>query len=231
MRISLVIPTLNEEECIGRVLDEIPCELFSEILVVDGHSTDGTVEVVRSLGHGVTLQEGKGYGNAVLAGFAMAKSEIIAMLDADGSQDPDDFHAMFEKLSDGFDLVVGSRYADGGKSDDDTIIRYLGNKLFTWLGRFLFGLELSDILYLQAVFAKSILDRLDLKSQDFGLCVEILIRARQEGYRIAEVPCVERPRYAHDSKVNALSDGWSILKLMLTLKADEYFRGRSERER
>ena len=149
MKVSVLIPTLNEEKCIAYVIKDIPRDIVDEVLVVDGHSTDKTREIAQSMGARVLLQPNKrGYGDAMKFGFKNAVGDVIIDIDADGSYEPKDIARLLKKLAEGYDMVLGSRYLPGAGSEDDTLIRYIGNKFFTFLTNFIYKTKISDSLYL-----------------------------------------------------------------------------------
>lgn len=217
-RISVIIPARNEREALPSVLAEIPRDLVHEIIVVDGHSTDGTAELARRLGVKVVVQEGRGYGMAVRTGLREATGDLVTFMDADGSYDPAALPRMLEGIRRGDDVVFCSRYAPEAGSDDDTPVRYVGNVVFTWLVRRLFGVRLSDSLFFYALGRREVLERLDLRCRGFALCVEVPIKVHEAGLRYSEIPCRERRRVAGESKVNALTDGIRILAWLLRLR-------------
>src|SRR2546422_4978775 len=143
MKVSLIIPTLNEVGCIEAVLREVPRDVVDEVLVVDGASTDGTADLVRRLGDRVIQQEGRGYGDAIATGFKYVTGDIIVLADADGSYNLDDIRHLVQRVREGADLALGSRYLPESGSDDDTVIRYIGNKVFTYLLRRVDGVGVS----------------------------------------------------------------------------------------
>jgi glycosyltransferase involved in cell wall biosynthesis len=212
---TLIIPTKNEEGCIGRVLDEVPKEYVDEILIVD-KSTDGTVKEVkahlRPKKDKVVLQKNKGYGNAFIQGIKIAKGDVIIMMDADGSHNPSDIPFLLHKIDEGYGYAMSSRYAVGAKSFDDTFIRWTGNQIFTKLTNMIHNMHITDSLYLLTAVWKKDLLRMNLKSPGFEMCTEILVKAGRLGLRIAEIPAIERKRYHGESKVSALIDGFDVLK-------------------
>lgn len=221
-RISIVILARNERESLPKVLAELPADQVHEIVVVDGHSTDGTAELVRRLGHGVVTQEGRGYGLGVVSGIKAASGEFLTFMDADGSYDPGALPRMLELVEQGNDIVFCSRYLPGAGSDDDTIVRSVGNWLFTFLLRAMFGVRLSDALFFYALGRKELFKGMDLEARDFAMCVEIPIKVHKAGYRYAEMPLRERARIAGKTKVNAFWDGLAILAFMVRLKLRGY---------
>lgn len=219
MKVSLIIPTRNEAGAIGRVLKKIPKQIVSEIIVIDGHSSDNTANEVkaelRSEKDKFILQTGEGFGRAVLQGFDMAGGDVVIIMNGDGSHDPKDIPTLIKNVREGHEYVLASRYAPGGKSEDDTIVTYIGNKLFTLLTNIVHGTHVFDSLYFFTAITRSGLDKLQLSSPGFELCVEMLIKAHRAGLKFAEVPVVERARFAGRTKVNAFLVGLKILKMIV----------------
>ena len=215
--VSVIIPSLNEAGCIKDVLNSIPRDLVDEILVVDGNSMDGTPDIVRSLGHRVVMQEGKGFGSALMTGMREATGDIVAIMDGDGSYEIKDLPSLVAMVQNGCDFAFGSRYAKGSGSKDDTFIRFIGNKIFTFLLRALHGVRLSDALFLYVVAKKQAVLDLNLVERGFEYCVELPIKAHKRGYKYAEIPSFEKAREAGHSKVHVVKDGFRILRAMVKL--------------
>ena len=226
-RLSVVIPALNEEESLPAVLAELPRDIVDEVLVVDGHSTDRTVEVAKNHVCRVITQQGAGYGKGVMTGIREAQGELLVFMDADGSYNPQALYKLAEKITEGCDIVFCSRYLPGAGTDDDTWVRKLGNFFFTKLLRMLFGVRLSDALFFYALGKREVFESLPLISSDYSLCVEVPILVHQMGFRYTEIPSKERARIAGQSKVNALIDGFKILHAMLRFKLREFRTGSS----
>lgn len=214
-KISIIVITLNEVHSIADVLNEIPSSVADEVLVVDGYSTDGTVELVKKMGYPVIFQEGVGYGAAFSTGVKYSRGDVLVLMDSDGSHNPKDIPLLLEKISTGYDVALGSRYLIGSRSYDDTLIRYIGNKLFTFLTNRIHRMNISDSLYMFVAAKRKVFDSIELKSKDFGYCVEFPIKAYKAGFKFAEVPSSERKRIAGKSRVNAFWDGLKILKVIL----------------
>ena len=214
MKISIIIPALNEVESIGRVLEEIPKDVADEIIVSDGHSTDGTQELVRKMGYKVIEQKGEGFGAGVASGIEEAKGDIVIIINADGSQNSKDIPLLLEKIKEGYDLVLASRYLPGAGSDDDTPLHYFGNKMFTFLCNLLYKVGISDSLYFFLAAKKGIFEKIKLKSPDSGYAIELPIKVHQAGFKITEIPSFERKRTRGRAKVNAFRNG---LQILLTL--------------
>lgn len=215
MNVSLIIPTLNEAHCIAKTLSEIPKGAVNEIIIVDGHSSDGTADIVRRLGHTVIMQKGKGYGSAFTEGANAATGDIIVLMDADGSHNPADIPLLVEKVREGYDYVMAVRYAPGSRSDDDTLIRHIGNMFFTFLVNLIHKAFIADALYLFTAMRRNRFPDIAPRSRGFEYCVEILIRAHRKGLKIYQIPSIERKRVAGRTKVNAFIDGLKILKTIL----------------
>ena len=215
MTVSLIIPTLNEAGSIEAVLREIPRDVVDEILIVDGASTDGTAEIVRRQGDRVIQQEGRGYGAAIATGFKHVSGDIIVLADADGSYNLDDIRLLVQRVQDGADLALGSRYLPESGSEDDTLIRYVGNKVFTWTLGKLYGVELTDALFFYMAIRRDVVRSITATSPGFEYIVEFLIKAQRGGFKFAEIPSLEKSRTAGKSKVNAFKDGLRMLWIMI----------------
>jgi glycosyltransferase involved in cell wall biosynthesis len=221
MGISVIIPTLNEAGCLRKVIEDIP-EIVTEIIVVDGGSTDGTVELAKSLGVKVVIQEKKGLGDALMLGIKSSHEDIVVFLDGDGSFNPYDIKVMVKLIQEGNDVVFGTRYHPESGSQDDTPIRYLGNQFFTGLMRLIFKVNLSDSLFMYVAAKRNALEALNLKSPGFEFCIEFAIKVHLSGLSYTEMPSFERKRIAGKSKVNAFIHGliilWTLIKLIPSLK-------------
>jgi len=149
VRVSVVVPTLNEAENIRHVFERMPPEVY-EVILVNAHSTDNTVEVAKRQRPGLVVvqQNGKGKGNALACGFWAAQGDVIVMLDADGSTDPAEIPRFVATLLAGADFAAGSRFIAGGGSTDITTIRRMGNWVLAKLVNQIWGGQYSDLWYL-----------------------------------------------------------------------------------
>lgn len=218
MKVSVLIPTKNEEGCIGKVLAEVPRDIVNEVIIIDGHSTDNTTKEAKRFmkpGDKLIHQRKNGYGDAFLQGINTASGDLIIMMDADGSHNPKDITKIVNKIQDGADYVMASRYMPGGRSDDDTYLRWFGNKMFTWMTNLVHGTAMTDSLYLFTAIKKNQLKKLKLKSTGFEFCTEIVVKAHKARLKFAEVPTIERARIAGKSKVNSFVHGLRILRMIL----------------
>jgi glycosyltransferase involved in cell wall biosynthesis len=216
LTLSVVIPTLNEAGNIAQVLKRL--ERFDDIIIVDGCSSDGTVEVARQVRPDVTVLQRppKGKGEALRAGFAKATGDVIVIMDADGSMDPDEIEVFVSMIALGFDLVKGSRLACGGGSHDLTVVRWLGNAALCRLANVMFHTAWTDLCYGYLVFRRECLPQLALTADGFEIESQILGHAALAGLRIAEVPSVELLRLTGESHLNARRDGLRILRELLS---------------
>ena len=210
MSISVIIPTLNEAGCLKKVIEEIP-KIVAEIIVVDGGSTDDTVELAKSLGVKVVIQENKGLGDALMLGIKSSHENIVVLLDGDGSFNPQDILGLVNLIHQGNEVVFGTRYHRDSGSQDDTPVRYLGNQFFTALMRLIFKVNLTDSLFTYVAAKRSALENLNLKYPGFEFCIEFPIKVHLSGLSYTEMPSFERKRIAGKSKVNAFIHGTIIL--------------------
>jgi glycosyltransferase involved in cell wall biosynthesis len=212
-RVSVVIPALNEAANLRYVLPRIPAGVH-EVLLVDGRSTDGTMEVARQLYPAIRLvtQEGTGKGAALRGGFAAAAGDVIVMLDADGSTDPAEIPRFVQALQAGADLAKGSRFLPGGGTADMSLLRRLGNRAFVVLVRVLFGGRYSDLCYGYNAFWPRILPQLRLDCDGFEIETLINVRALRVGLRVAEVPSFEAKRVHGQGRLRTFPDGWRVLR-------------------
>ncbi len=215
--ISVVIPTLNEGRNIRKVITEVRKVLSSsmyEIIVVDGHSSDNTVEIARENGAKV-IYDNQGKGSALIKGLKAAKGDILISLDADLSTDPKEMGMLIKGITRGYDVCMGSRFMAGGSSEDISQVRRIGNLFFVTLVNHLFGSNYSDMCYGYRSFRKGVLKKLGLKEKGFGIETEISIKAVKNGLKVLEVPSIEKKRVAGEAKLRTFRDGYVILSTII----------------
>jgi glycosyltransferase involved in cell wall biosynthesis len=214
--VSVVIPALNEQHNIGWVLERMP-PAIDEIILVDGDSTDRTVEIARVVRPDIVVvrQASRGKGAALRAGFQAATSDFIVMIDADGSMDPGEIYRYVTPLMNGYDLVKGSRFLDGGGSTDLTAVRRFGSKAFVHITNALFLVRFTDLCYGFCSFRRDCLKVLALTARGFEIETEIAVHAAKAQLRIAEVPSMERERRSGVSKLHAFRDGQRVLRTLM----------------
>jgi glycosyltransferase involved in cell wall biosynthesis len=226
--VSLVIPCLNEEQAIGRVVEKGLAGLAAlgvpgEVLVVDNNSTDGTAEAARKAGARVVLERRRGYGSAYQRGFAEARGKYIVMADGDDTYPVDNLRPFIELLDRGCDMVNGNRLAAGVDQGAMTWShRYLGTPALSWLLRWITGTTLGDSQCGMRAIRKDALARLDLRAPGMEFASEMLVKAAWAGLRLGEVPITLAPRIG-DSKLQTLPDGWRHLRYLLVASPDHLF--------
>ena len=216
MRVSVVIPTFNEAGSIARVLEEIPSALVTEVLVVDGGSTDGTREIAAGHDARVIVEPRRGYGRACLTGFAATNHpDIVVFLDGDYSDRPRELERVIDPIREGrADIVLGSRLSGGLAPGAMPWHAVFGNRLAAALIRRLYGISLTDLGPFRAA-RYDMLRALDLREMTYGWAVELVTRGAMRGYRVMEVPVSYHPRIGV-SKISGTLRGsigaaWCIL--------------------
>jgi glycosyltransferase involved in cell wall biosynthesis len=228
--VTVVIPALNEARNLPHVFSRLPGGLH-EVIVVDGHSVDGTPAIARRLRPGVRVitQNRRGKGNALACGCAAATGDVIATVDADGSADPAELPRFVAALLDGADFAKGSRFVWGGGSSDLTGLRRAGNRVLSGLVNTLCGTRYSDLCYGFNAFWRHHAPVLGLDPEaaspdggsgrfwgdGFEVETIITIRAARAGLKVKEVASYEHSRIHGVSNLNAFSDGWRVLRTIL----------------
>jgi glycosyltransferase involved in cell wall biosynthesis len=210
--VCVLIPTLNEAQNLPHILTRIPAHY--EVVIVDGRSTDGTVDVARELRPSVRVveQNGHGKGDAITSGFAAARSDIIVMLDGDGSARVEEIPRYLAALHAGADFAKGSRFLGDGGSADITLLRRLGNWCLTQLVNLLFGARYTDLCYGYNAFWADRIDDLSLDAKGFEVETQLNIRACKARLVITEVPSFEDLRIHGASNLHAVRDGLRVLR-------------------
>ena len=214
--LTLVIPAKNEEECLPIVLNELKNYDCKKIIVIP--KTDlNTQNAVKNFDCKVIIQSNDGFGNALIQGIKEVETSFLCIFNADGSFDPKYLHNMFEELSNNCDFVFNSRYINGGGSDDDTFLTYIGNRIFTFICNLLFRLRISDVLFTYVMGKTSAFKSLNFNKKDFRFCIELPVLAKFKKYKIISKSSYERSRLSGKKKVNELKDGFLILLSILTM--------------
>ncbi len=221
--VSVIIPTMNEAKNIPLLLPYLPMEQIDEVILVDGRSTDGTIETARRIMPAikVVIEKKPGKGAALVAGYRAATSDILIVLDADGSNDPREIPRFIQALMQGADFVKGSRFASGGGTNDMPRIRRFGNSVFVQMVNFLFNTTYTDLCYGYHAFWCYSLCSLDLSGVDgFEIDTALYIRALIDRLKITEVPSFEGYRFYGKGKLRTIPDGFRVLRTIFT----EYLR-------
>jgi len=202
MKLSIVIPAHNEEENIGQVIRQVEDKIKFpfDLIVVNDHSTDKTAEIVSGLAkefNNIILAENKlagGFANAVKAGLASVKTEIVVPVMGDLCDDLGTIPLMFEKIKEGFDVVCGARYIKGGSRIGGSKIKgffsfFVGRTMAMFT-----GIPTRDIANAFKMYRKEVIQGIDIESTGFEISMEMALKAYFKGFRIAEVPTVWRER-------------------------------------
>jgi glycosyltransferase involved in cell wall biosynthesis len=230
MRVSVIIPTHNEAQAIGRVLGDLPWDLVTEVIVVDSNSSDGTREIAAKMGARVIQEPRRGYGRACLTGLAAATSpDLVVFLDGDYSDRPSELPILLEPIIQGdADITLGSRLGQHRIPAALPWHQTFGNHLAAGLIRLLYGLAITDLGPFRAGRA-DVLRSLGLEETTYGWAVETILKGALNGFRVVEVPVSYYPRIGK-SKIGGTVKGtvgaaWFILSLTMRY----YFRRRTVR--
>ncbi len=220
MRVSVVIPTRNEAQSIGRVLADLPADIVTEVLVVDSNSTDGTPEIASKIGARVFHEPRRGYGRACLTGLASATNpDVVVFLDGDYSDRPAELPLLLAPIIEGHaDITLGSRLAGPRTPGALPWHSALGNRLAAGLISLLFQQKITDLGPFRAARA-DVLRTLALEETTYGWAVEIILKGALRGFRIVEVPVSYHPRIGK-SKISGTISGtfgaaWFIFSRIL----------------
>jgi glycosyltransferase involved in cell wall biosynthesis len=219
---TVVVLTLNEIDGVTDVFPKLPLHAIDEVLVVDGGSTDGTLQFFESRGVRVIRQERRGRGEAFRLAARHARHDFLVFFSPDGNEDPDDIPRLIEGLAAGYDMVIASRFMVGARSEDDDKFlfasRRWGNLLFTWLanvtcGR---GRRITDTINGYRAITRAAFARLAPDAEGYAIEFQMSIRALQLGLRVREIPTQEAPRIGRGvSKLNAIPVGLKFLALLV----------------
>jgi len=225
VRVSVIIPTHNEAQAIGRVLADLPSDLVTEVIIVDSNSTDGTPEIAAKMGARVIGEPRRGYGRACLTGLASAENpDVVVFLDGDYSDRPAELPLLLSPIAEGrADITLGSRLGEQRIPRALPWHAAFGNWLAASLINLLYGLKISDLGPFRAARA-DVLRELALQEATYGWAVEMILKCAIAGFRIVEVPVSYYPRIGK-SKISGTVKGtvgaaWFILSLIVRY----YFR-------
>ncbi|MCP3913262.1 MAG: glycosyltransferase family 2 protein [Actinomycetia bacterium] len=224
--VTIIVPARNEAPNLAALFTSLPP--VYEVILVDGDSVDGTIDVARELLPSVRIvrQRGRGKGDAMIEGLEAARGDIAVFIDADGSNEPDEVERFVLALVNGADLAKGSRFLERGGSTDITGIRRLGNSVIRSLVNCVYGTRFTDVAYgFNAVWTKH-RDVLDLDCNGFEIETLLHIRAARLGFVIEEVPSFERERSTGCSNLNPFRDGLRIAALLTRELTDQFVNRR-----
>jgi glycosyltransferase involved in cell wall biosynthesis len=219
MDVSVIIPAINEERSLEHVLAAIPGDVVTEIILVDGGSTDSTVSVAKRAGAMVVYEPRRGYGLACATGVEQASGEVVVFMDADGADDPAQIHDIISPLQGGeVDMVLGSRLAGNITPGAMPWHQRFGNWLSAALIRGLYGLKITDLSPFRAVRRGKLLE-LDMQEMTYGWPTEMITKGARQGWRIVEIPVNYHPRLAGESKISGTFHGtlWATYYILRTI--------------
>ncbi len=222
-----MIPCLNEELTLGLCIEKAmrsfaELGVRGEIVVADNGSTDRSVEIARSLGARVVLEQVKGYGAALRRGILESRGEIIVMADADDSYDWSNIAPLVRKVREGYDLVMGNRFRGGiVQGAMPKLHRYLGNPVLSLIARIAFRVDVGDFHCGMRAFTRDAFDRMQLRTSGMEFATEMVASAAHQHMRIAEVPVILYPdKRNRPPHMRSFRDGWRHLRFILTYAPD-----------
>lgn len=225
MSVTLFIPTLNEIDGMRVIMPQIRREWVDQILVVDGGSTDGTVDYARAHGYDVVVQQQPGIRHAYIEAFPLVTGEVVITFSPDGNSDPALIPALLAKMREGHDMVIVSRYAPGAHSEDDDALTAFGNWVGTRLINRLHGARYTDAMVMYRAYRTSLFSRLGLDREEsyaperllrtvIGIEPLLSVRCAKRKLRIAEIPGIEGPRIGGVRKLQPFRWGAAYLLQM-----------------
>lgn len=213
--IVCIVPTLNESPTVFDVV--MKAKLFAHrVVVVDGHSADGTLENAMKAGADVILQDGKGKGMALRSVFDKIDGDIFVIIDGDATYDAMEIDELVQPILDGeADMVVGSRLR--GRMEDGSITRVnmFGNELFNFLINILYNGDITDSQSGFRAMNRKAVDSISITSKGFEVETEITVKALKLGLRVKEIPITYKRRRGSMSKLNSFKAGSRILKTII----------------
>jgi glycosyltransferase involved in cell wall biosynthesis len=214
--VSVVIPTLNEAGNIREALDTIERELAypKEIIVVDGNSTDGTLEIVKDSNCRLIIEPRRGYGVALRRGMQAAKGDVVIMVDGDGTYEFKHINMLLERMMEtDAELCMATRMYDPNKAMG--FMNFVGNKIITFCFNMLFKQNLSDTQSGFRAISHSAIEKVNLKETDMPFATEMLIKFAQKGFKMVEFPSTYKTRKYGKTKLKPFSSGIAIFATMV----------------
>jgi len=213
-KVSLILLTNNEIEGCRKIVPIIPKKYIDDFVCVDLKSTDGTVEFLRKKGYKICSQKKKGRGIAFRMGMEAAKGDILIYFSPDGNETPKDIPKLIEKIKEGYDMVIASRFDSKSTSLDATPVRRFGNWFFTSLINLFWGSGVTDAVNGFRAIRKDVMKNLKTCARYFEIEIEMTIKCSKKGYKITEIPTIEGRRIGGKAKLNTFRDGWLYTKLI-----------------
>jgi glycosyltransferase involved in cell wall biosynthesis len=215
MKISLIIPTLNEIDGMKKIIPLIQKEWVDEIIIVDGGSTDGTIEEAEKIGFTVIKQKTKGkHGAAIHDGFEYTDADILIMFGADGNNEPNEIPKIISKMKEGYDQVIVVRFGKTSINEDAGLIDGFGNKLFTFLANIFYGGKLVDTLSSSRAITRKAWNEIRLDDFDMTLVYQMSIRGLIKKQKIADIDGNEPARIGGERKMYRIPTGLKLCSLL-----------------
>ncbi len=213
--VTLLALTMNEVEGMRAIMPQIDPDWYDQLIIIDGGSTDGTLEYAKEQGYSVHVQTRPGLGNAYCEALGFVTSDIIITFSPDGNSDPARIPDLIAKMREGHDIVSVSRYLDWARSDDDDMVTKFGNWLFTRLFNVMFRRSVTDLLVIYRAFRTSLVMELDVTHQAIAWQTQLITRAAKGGKSLAEIPGNEPPRIGGARKMNPIRNGLAELYMLV----------------
>ena len=223
MNVTLLVPTLNEIEGMKTIMPQIKKDWYDQLLVVDGQSTDGTIEFAKKMGYPIVVQKKRGMRHAYMEALPHITGDVVLTFSPDGNSIPELIPECIKKMKEGYDMVIVSRYAKGAKSYDDDLVTGFGNKVFTTLINLFHGGRYTDAMVIYRAYKKSLISDLDL-DKDLSYTTEeklfktnisweplLSIRAAKRKLKVSEIPGDEPARSGGERKLQVLRWGAAYL--------------------
>lgn len=219
MKVTILVPTLNEIDGMKEVMPKIKKEWYHQLLIVDGQSTDGTIEYAKKHGYELVIQKKKGMRHAYMEALPHVTGDVILTFSPDGNSIPELIPDAIAKMKEGYDMVIVSRYAQGAKSYDDDSITAFGNWLFTTLISLIHGAHYTDAMVIYRIYRKSLISELDLDKDEsydfeeklFGTRISweplLSIRCAKRKLKMVDIPGDEPAREGGERKLQVLRWG------------------------
>jgi glycosyltransferase involved in cell wall biosynthesis len=230
MKVALLVPTLNEIVGLKVIMPRVKKEWFHEIFFIDGNSTDGTIEFIKENNYNLILEKKPGVRFAQIEAFESMESDIVMTFSPDGNCIPELIPNLIEEMKKGFDMVIASRYKDGAKSDDDTVVTAFGNWLFTKIINILYGGTFTDSLTNFRIYKKCLIKDLDLDKEEtyasgeklfntpLGIEPILSTRAAKKSLKVGEIAADEPDRIGGVTKLRVWRQGAAYMYQILREK-------------